>query len=127
MSAGRPSKYKDAYANEAVEFLARGFSITAFAGEIGVHRDTIYEWAENIPEFSDALKIGKAKGARYWEDRLQSTEAGGPQITAAIFALKNRVAEEWRDKQEHVHEAGDGLAALLRMIDGRTRGLPEGR
>lgn len=103
MAGGRPSKYSPAYCNEAIEFLAQGYSITAFAGEIGVNRDTVYEWAEQHPEFSDALKIGKAKTAKYWEDRLRSDDAAGPQVTAAIFALKNRVADEWRDKQEVQH------------------------
>jgi hypothetical protein len=116
MAAGRPSKYQPAYCNEAVEFLAQGYSVMAFAGEIGVSRDTIYEWCEVHPEFSDSIKIGKAKGARWWEDRIRSGELAGPQITAAIFALKNRAGDEWREKQEHEHTGKDG-AALIPIIN----------
>ena len=37
-----------------------------------------------------------------------------PDVTACIFWLKNRMREEWRDKQEVQHTgAGDFAAAIL--------------
>ena len=98
---GRPSKYSDAYCNEVVECLAEGKSITAFAGRIGVARSTIFKWVDEHPEFSDAVKVGQAKATEFWEQILIGVARdGGGNATAAIFGLKNRAPDDWRDKRE---------------------------
>ena len=108
---GRPSKFKPTYCNMLIEHLAEGASIASFAAEIGVARSTINQWAEDYPEFSEALKVGKAKCAAWWEKRLRNIalEGGGPgAATAVIFGLKNMASDDWRDKQEHDHISSDG-------------------
>lgn len=50
-----------------------------------------------------------------------------PDTTACIFWLKNRRPDKWRDKQDHELGVSDPLAALLKEIDGRTRGLPSAK
>lgn len=97
MPAGRPTKYSEAYCNEVIDCMGRGFSLTAFAGEIGVSRECIYEWARVHPEFSDAVNVARAKRLLYLEGRLLDGETG-PRVTSHIFALKNACPEEWRDK-----------------------------
>jgi hypothetical protein len=52
---GRPSDYDHAYCEQVVSFCAQGYSLTAFAGEIGVCRDTISEWCRKHPEFSASV------------------------------------------------------------------------
>lgn len=111
---GRPTKFSPHYCDEVVECMGRGYSLTAFAGEIGVARSTINEWMAQFPEFSEAVKKGKAKRVRHLEERLMGGDTG-PRVTSMIFALKNADPEEWRDKvqqevtganggpQEHVH------------------------
>lgn len=109
MTAGRPSKYSEAYCNEAIECLARGHSVTALAAEIGVARSTVFKWAEEHPEFSDALKVGQAKATAHWERILMEVaQNGGGNATAAIFGLKNRAAEDWADKVVNEHTGKDG-------------------
>jgi hypothetical protein len=99
MTAGRPSKYQSAYCEEVVNCLAEGHSVTAFAGRIGVARSTVFKWAAEIPEFSDALKVGQAKAVGFWEKILASVAREGKgNATAVIFALKNRAGEDWADK-----------------------------
>lgn len=108
---GRPSKFKPAYSNMLIEHLAEGASIASFAAEIGVARSTINQWAEDNPEFSEALKIAKAKCAAWWEAQLRkiAVAGGGPgSATAVIFGLKNMAADDWRDKQEVDHLSSDG-------------------
>jgi hypothetical protein len=97
-AGGRPSKYSPAYANECIEFMGQGFSLTAFAGEIGVSRETVYEWERSNPEFSDAIKKARAKRVTCLERQLLGSE-NGPSVTARIFALKNACPDEWREKQ----------------------------
>lgn len=109
MPAGRPSKYNQAYCNEVIECLAQGHSVTAFAGQIGIARSTVFKWAEEHPEFSDALKVGQAKATAFWERVLAKVASeGGGNATAAIFGLKNRAADDWSDKTvtEHTGKGG---------------------
>ena len=49
---GRPSVYDPAFCDEIVEFCSQGFSITAYAGSIGVSRRTITEWTTVHEAFS---------------------------------------------------------------------------
>lgn len=106
---GRPSKYKPEYCTEAIEFMRDGYSVTALAGHLGVARSTVFKWAEENAEFSDALKTGQALAAKWWEEKLRHVaEKGEGNATAAIFGVKNRSNEDWRDKQDHEHTGKDG-------------------
>jgi hypothetical protein len=106
---GRPSKYDPAFCDAIVDFMAQGYSVTAFAGSIRVARSTVYLWAEEHPEFSDALQTAQAIAALWWENRLRDVaERNEGNATAAIFGLKNRAADDWRDKQAVEHTGRDG-------------------
>lgn len=106
---GRPTKYKDEYCEMLIEHMAQGYSYESFAGEISVHRDTLYEW-EKIDKFSDSKKIGRDKSLMWWEkqgiDGLWSIEEKDGlysyskklNSTVWIFNMKNKHA--WRDSKE---------------------------
>jgi hypothetical protein len=107
MPAGRPSEYKPAFADEIINLMAEGLSLTAAAASLGFHRQRAYEWAEKHPEFADAIKLAQAKRTlKLEQDLLTATE--GPRVTARIFALKNAAPDEWRDKQVTEHVGKDG-------------------
>ena len=114
MGAGRPSKYKETYCGEVITHMSEGASLTSFAAEIGVCRDTIAEWANVHPEFSEAVKKGKAKCAAWWEKQARLGAVGGAaNPTLCIFGLKNMAPDDWRDKTEQdVNVKGD-LTSLL--------------
>lgn len=108
-ATGRPSKYDPAFCAKVVEYLAKGHSLTAFAGYIGVARSSIFKWADESPEFSDAIKVGQAKAVLFWEGVLIDLATnGGGNATAVIFALKNRAADDWADKVVTEHTGKDG-------------------
>ena len=46
----------------------------------------------------------------------KTTKHVGPDTTAAIFWLKNRKSDKWRDKQEVAH-SGDGISFNLNFGD----------
>ena len=92
--------------------MATGLSLTAFAGDIGVARSTINEWMEHFPEFSEAVKVGKAKRTAWLERSLLSAESG-PHVTSRIFALKNADPEEWREK---VHQEQSGRVTVVEIV-----------
>ncbi len=96
--AGRPTSYDPAFCEQAIEFLKEGYSIAAFAGEIGVARATVYNWMEEHPAFLDAVKTGQAGAVLWWERANRGLAMGSEgNATSIIFGLKNRASDEWRD------------------------------
>ena len=108
---GRPSSYDPKFCDMVVEDMGQGYSLTAFAGLIGVNRSTITEWMNAHPEFSAAVTRGKAARLRNWEQvalsmRMNGGGPGGATIT--VFGLKNMGGDEWSDTQRHEVTGKDG-------------------
>lgn len=121
---GRPTKYKDEYAELAYNYCLLG----ATDAELGVFFDvcdaTINNWKLEFPEFLESLKRGKimadAKVAqslfhratgyscpdldiKMYEGEIIETpfvKHYPPDTTSMIFWLKNRQPEKWREKRE---------------------------
>jgi transposase len=95
--------------------MAEGASLTSFAASVMCSRSTINEWMAANPEFSEAVKIGKALCATWWEkvSRTNAVEGGG-NATLCIFGLKNMAPDEWREKQEIEHS---GSIDINKMSD----------
>jgi len=111
---GRPSLYDPKLHPKLAFWLAQaGLTDEQIAEEIAIHTDTLYQWRKVHPEFSEALKEGKAtpddeveaallrraKGFKYVEQGKERVAL--PDTTACIFWLKNRRPSDWRDKREH--------------------------
>jgi len=109
MPAGRPSKYDPAFIDEVLPFMSQGYSTTALAGHLGVSRSTLYDWIDAHPEFRDAVKAGAAASAIWWEDCLRdNAQKGEGNATSAIFGLKNRASDDWRDRKDVDLTSSDG-------------------
>ena len=107
--------YREAYCDDIIDFLTNGHSLAAFAGHIGVSRDTLYEWMKTQPEFAEAVKRAQAKSILWWERRiLELAQTGQGSAAAITFGLKNRAPEEWRDK---VHAEVSGTVERIHRIE----------
>jgi hypothetical protein len=98
---GRPSKYEPRFCEMVMEDMAKGFSLTAFAGLIGVNRDTIHAWMKEHPDFSEAVTRAKAARLRNWEEvalKMRTTGGGPGGATITVFGLKNMGDDEWSDR-----------------------------
>lgn len=124
---GRPTLYKDEYPELARKYCLLGATDKDLADFFEVNPDTIYEWKNVHPDFSEAIKKGKSQADANVADRLYQRAMGyehdevdikavagvivqtpikkiyPPDPTAAIFWLKNRQRSRWRDKQEVEH------------------------
>ena len=121
-SAGRPSKFKQEYCDRAFDFALVGMTDDEIAGALKIDRATLYRWKNSYPELCDAIKRGRDRyDTEVVETALRQRAAGyeyteevmtrdGPSVltkrfhgsdTAAIFWLKNRQPERWRDRVEH--------------------------
>lgn len=113
----RPSEYDEAFCQVVEDELAKGYSLSVAAGVIGVTRQTLDNWTKAHDEFFDAVKRGRAKGAKVWEDRLAKlADENTGNATGIIFGLKNRLAEDWKDKTETEHSGEVGVRKIEREI-----------
>lgn len=111
MPAGRPSDYEPRFCDDLEAFMAEGYSFTAFAGSIGVCRNTLDNWAKEHPEFLGARNRAKAQRLLHWEkSALKVAKDGGGTGSAQIvaFGLKNMGDGEWVDTQRQEHTGADG-------------------
>jgi hypothetical protein len=133
---GRPTKFKPEYVDQAQKLCGHGLTDEELADFFDVCVSTIYAWKSKHPEFSQAIKIGGSP----CDDRVERSlyqratgytiktekvfNAGGeilraatkehvpPDTGAAIFWLKNRRKDRWRDKTETGFTDPDGNPML---------------
>lgn len=120
----RPSKYKPEFIKQAEKLCALGATDIEIADFFEVNVATLYRWKNEQPAFCEALKVSKeiaddrverslfARANGYEHDEVDIRVVAGevvktdarkyypPDTTACIFWLKNRRADQWRDKQE---------------------------
>lgn len=100
---GRPTKYKKEYCEDTIKFLAKGKSVTQLSAHLDVSKSTIYKWAEDHEEYSDALTRGGELSQAHWEselcDMMYNKEVNSP-LVKLYFA--NRFG--WSDKVETKNE-----------------------
>ena len=129
---GRPSSFKPEYTEQAVKLCRLGATDKEVADFFEVSEQTLNAWKKAHPAFLESLKRGKrvadaevasklfsrATGYEHPEDDIKAI-AGEivitptikhypPDTTAAIFWLKNRRPDLWRDKVEQSHTGPDG-------------------
>ena len=95
--AGLPT-YRARYCEEVVAFMGLGYSLTAFAGEIGASRADLMRWCGPHPLFAAAIEQGQARRARVLEDRLLAAK-GTAAFGAHLEALKSSAPDEWPEKR----------------------------
>lgn len=123
---GRPSKYSSGFVEQARKLCQLGATDQEIADFFEVEVRTIYRWKADHDDFCQALKAGKAiaderverslyqKAIGYEQEEVKIFMPAGaegpvyapyraklaPDTTAAIFWLKNRRPDLWRDKTE---------------------------
>ncbi len=124
MARGRPTSFKPEFVAQARKLAELGATDREAAEFFEVAESTLYLWKHTQPAFSEALKVGKEKADARVEQSLYRRALGyshdavkmhandgvvtitpyvehyPPDTTAAIFWLKNRRPDEWRDKTE---------------------------
>lgn len=122
---GRKSEYQKEYADQALKLCLLEAIDKELAEFFSVSVQTLNKWKKDYPEFLESLKKGKNIADANVASRLYNRAIGysckatkfatsegritdskeyiehyPPDTTAAIFWLKNRQPEKWRDKKE---------------------------
>lgn len=71
------------------------------ASQLGVVRETVYEWERVHPEFSDALTRARQNCQAWWEDQGQ-TGMVTPGFNAAVWTknVSARFKDDWGDSKK---------------------------
>ena len=140
-SNGRPSEYRDEYAEQARKLCLLGSTDEELADFFGVVPQTIYNWQASHPEFLESIKRGKMMADAEVADRLYRralgyeheavkifqfqgapvevpyTEIYPPDTQAASLWLRNRQPKKWRDKQDVELTGKDGGPVEVTRIE----------
>lgn len=140
MAGGRPSKFKKEFVKQAEKLCTLGATDEDLADFFTVSIRTISHWKAGHPEFLQALKAGKdqaddrverslyQRAVGYSYDAVHFSSFQGevtetpyrehcpPDVTAQIFWLKNRKADEWRDKRDHTLANPDGTPITFKTV-----------
>lgn len=134
MPAGRPSSFKPEYVEQAEKLCLLGATDDEIGAFFKVSTRQVHRWKMLHPEFGHSLKVGKEladdrvkrslyqRAVGYRQKAVKIFMPAGreepvyapfveqiaPDTTAAIFWLKNRCPEEFRDRQHHEHTGKDG-------------------
>lgn len=130
---GRPTKFEASKCERAEKLCKLGATDKTLADAFGIAESTLNKWKLDYPEFMDALKRGKevadaevasklferATGYSHPDVHISNfqgvitkteiTKHYPPDATSAIFWLKNRRPELWRDRTEHTGANGAPL------------------
>lgn len=131
-----------------VEGWARdGLTDEQIANNLGISKDTFYQYKKKYSDFSDSLKKGKevidyevenallkrALGYEYDEITYKNNKEIKrvrkqvlPDTTAQIFWLKNRKSKQWRDKQEIEHSGNIENPSTNSLLESINRQLGGG-
>ena len=136
---GRPTKYKNEYAELAYKFCLLGADDNKLADMLDVDVATINRWKISHPDFCESLKEGKeradaeiakalyhrAKGYSHPEVEVKVIDSQvvmvdlikhyPPDTGAAMAWLKNRQPKYWRDKQDIDVTSSDGSAGNVNV------------
>lgn len=145
MPAGRPTDYNPSFCDEARALCEGGATDVELADHFGVEIRSIKRWKNKHEEFRAALKLGKEaaddrvvdslyhRAVGYTFEAVKIFNANGaplvvpyrehvpPDTTAAIFWLKNRRPEEFRDKSVQEITGKDGGAVEFADVSDRER------
>jgi hypothetical protein len=138
--AGRPTKYKPEFVKQATKLCTLGATDQEIADFFEVDVRTLYRWKGEYDAFCQALKVAKevaddrverslyAKANGYEHDDVDIKVYEGvviqtpirkyypPDTTAAIFWLKNRRSQSWRDKQD-IESTGTVTVNIVKFAD----------
>lgn len=123
-----------------------GLTDEQIAHNMGIRRETLYDYKNKYPNISNALKKGKevvdievenallkrALGYNYEEITYENgvetkrvTKQVAPDTTAQIFWLKNRRKQQWRDKVEYETNT-DELNKVKELLSKISEGVNDG-
>ena len=112
LTRGAKTKYLPEFCEQLEQHMADGYSFESFGGKVRVSASTLYLWAEENPEFSEAKSSGNTQRLMKHEEMLQDIASGRIQgnASAMIFKMKNLGSGlGWRDQPKEDLQQNKGI------------------
>lgn len=122
---GRPPKYNEERVTTILNAISSGNTRKCAAGLAGVTETTLYEWAGEYPEFSEALEKADAEAEQGMVSRVKAAADDGTW-TAAAWWLERRRNEEWgrKDTVKNEHSGSEEKPLRIVYVDDWRRSPP---
>lgn len=120
MPGGRPSLYDSNYCDKIVKLAADGWSLAEIAHEFGVARPSLYDWAEQHPEFSTALTRAKSAEQAWWERAARETvRKGANEFNGLVWkvTMQARFRDDYTERKELTGKDGGALQITFAKAD----------
>lgn len=127
---GRPSMYRPEYCDVAVAVGKLGGSPNEIACEIGVLRESLYDWAKVHPEFSTALKLAKQYEQKWWENKgLEGMSADKFNAVVWKTSMQARFRDDYTERKvtEVTGKDGGAIQTETRATIDATQLAPDAR
>ena len=96
---GRPTLWRDEFLELVKSYMAKGFSLSAFAGEIGVSFEAVDHWTRTKPEFLQAVKEAKQARINGLERKaLLDKKISTARANIVMRALEVANPNDWNNK-----------------------------
>lgn len=106
-AVGRPTKYDPDYCQRVQELGGRGYSRAQIAADLGVARDTLYQWERRHKDFAVAMRLARDLSLAWWEHAgMRGMFHSGFSANAWGLQMRNRFPEDYRDRRD-VEHSGD--------------------
>lgn len=100
-----------------VEGWARdGLTDIQIAENLGISKDTFYEYKKKHSDFSDSLKKGKEIVDYQVENALLKNALEG-NVTAQIYWLNNRKPKQWKNKRENTENNNEEITKVELLLN----------
>lgn len=99
---GRPSKYNKTMCTRIIECGREGMCLAEMADELDVARSTLFLWAEEHEEFSDAFTRAQELAESYWAKQLREGLKKTPSEFQGPANLKY-MAQRFKGWSEKAH------------------------
>jgi len=101
---GRPSKYNVSMCESVIVCMSKGYIVEEVCAEIGIARDTFFNWINEYPDFSDAYKKGKAASIAFWARAYKKVMLGLPLKPPPKKKPKQKQSKKGNNKKEEKEE-----------------------
>ena len=100
---GRPTKYNDDMLPKLIEYGKKGYTLTMMAVELGINKDTLYEWIKKDGPhynkcFSDVFTTAMELSQAFMEKQGLENMAN-PKFNSGTFKfwMQRRFLKDWGD------------------------------
>ena len=105
--------------------VAHCLSVTAACAQVGIARETHYQWVRQYPDYAEAVAEARQLGADWLEDVAiaRATAGAKPSDVLLIFLLKAARPDKYRDmaRREDRNDISELLKAVLLEMHERSQ------